>query len=329
MSVITTSHQVIEKYFKQEEKHVCHYFSEKNNCVILTDKRFFKVENKVIVSEVNLSDIISTEYENNGFFKWHKVKVHTDKDIITFGISNNNVVRYFVDRFNGDNTTLIGKLFDAIGINKEAFNKEEKLFKKEEQLRIKEKDLFIKEEDLLIKESDLFMKEEDLIGQNKKVTIYIIKLKHNKYYVGKTELTGIERIKQHEVGYKSAAWVIKYEFDSIERIIENCDHLDEDKWTIKYMIDKGIENVRGGIYCEIELSEDTIAFINRSIRGATNKCYRCGGDHFIKNCLKKCTTCGRNHDTKDCYAKTTIDGKDIPCYKCSKVSHSSKYCKEK
>ena len=36
----------------------------------------------------------------------------------------------------------------------------------------------------------------------------------------------------------------------------------------------GVDNVRGGSFCQIELDEENINTINRMITGSTNKCYR-------------------------------------------------------
>jgi len=50
----------------------------------------------------------------------------------------------------------------------------------------------------------------------------------------------------------------------------------------------GIENVRGGSYCQIELGEDIIKFLKLSSYGANDKCFNCGlKGHFIKDCKKK------------------------------------------
>ena len=62
---------------------------------------------------------------------------------------------------------------------------------------------------------------------------------------------------------------------------------DEDKHTIKYMEKYGVNNVRGGSFCEIKLSDNNRITLNQMIKGVTDKCYICGkDDHFANNCKK-------------------------------------------
>lgn len=164
------------------------------------------------------------------------------------------------------------------------------------------------------------------------LTIYILKLKYNKYYVGKTNNV-TNRILEHfaqDATNKASAWTSKYSPISIEEIIENCDDFDEDKYTKIYMSKHGIQNVRGGSYTKLVLTEDDINHLLTELRGARNACYYCGSDgHFINDCTKlymsnkkiapikytkpikttKCDRCGRfGHIQNKCYARTYIDG---------------------
>ena len=82
-------------------------------------------------------------------------------------------------------------------------------------------------------------------------TIYVLKLKKNKFYVGRTDKNAITRFKEHKAG-KGSAWTRKYA--PVEIVyVKNGDKFDEDKLTKKYMADYGIDNVRGGSYCQITL----------------------------------------------------------------------------
>jgi len=115
------------------------------------------------------------------------------------------------------------------------------------------------------------------------VYIYILQLEQNKYYIGKTNNPSF-RIDKHFTSCGSV-WTRKYKPLSVLEIIPNCDDYDEDKYTIKYMEKNGINNVRGGSFCQINLSENNMITLNQMIRGVTNKCYICGNkDHFANNC---------------------------------------------
>ena len=115
------------------------------------------------------------------------------------------------------------------------------------------------------------------------VYIYILGLEHGKYYVGKTNNPQF-RLDIH-FNANGSAWTKKYKPRFIVEIIPNCDDYDEDKHTIKCMEKHGINNVRGGSFCEIKLSDTNIATLKQMIAGVTDKCYICGkSDHFAKNC---------------------------------------------
>ena len=115
------------------------------------------------------------------------------------------------------------------------------------------------------------------------VYIYILILQDNKYYVGKTD-TPIKRITSHFSG-DGSAWTKKYAPIDIHEIIPNCSEFDESKYTFLYMKKHGIDNVRGGIYCNIILNKQEINTINKELYGDDNKCFKCGEyGHFAKKC---------------------------------------------
>ena len=113
----------------------------------------------------------------------------------------------------------------------------------------------------------------------------------------------------------------------VHEIKPDCDNEDEDKITIQYMKKYGIDNVRGGSFCQNKLDEASVSTIQRMISGSSDKCYNCGGDHFVKECpvksnhkqkqkqistKNKCDRCGRsNHTSENCYATTHINGQYI------------------
>ena len=49
----------------------------------------------------------------------------------------------------------------------------------------------------------------------------------------------------------------------------------------------GINNVRGGSFCEIKLSDNNVITLKQMINSVTDKCYICGkNDHFANACKK-------------------------------------------
>jgi len=127
-------------------------------------------------------------------------------------------------------------------------------------------------------------KQPEYIPENPNMTnIYVLKLTHNKYYVGKTKNLN-NRLLDH-FSNNGSVWTKKYKPIKILHIHKNCEPLDEDKYTIKYMSKYGIDNVRGGIYCRMSLNSAEKNIIQRSFKGMNDLCYKCGSkDHFVKDC---------------------------------------------
>tara|TARA_B000000477_G_C6073036_1_gene219554 strand:- start:525 stop:1049 length:525 start_codon:yes stop_codon:yes gene_type:complete len=118
------------------------------------------------------------------------------------------------------------------------------------------------------------------------ISIYILRLTHNKFYVGKTHNIFI-RYKQHLNG-NGSFWTKKYKPLYIDKLIEECDDYDEDKMVKIYMNKFGIDNVRGGTYIQEKLSKNAKKFITSELRMANNLCLCCGAnDHFAKTCIYK------------------------------------------
>ena len=93
--------------------------------------------------------------------------------------------------------------------------------------------------------------------------IYILKLENNKYYIGKTNNVG-EMYKNHSKGIVRI-WTKQNKPISIIRTINNTSPFDEDKYVKEYMTYYGIENVRGGSYNQIKLSEENIRFLEKKL----------------------------------------------------------------
>jgi len=117
------------------------------------------------------------------------------------------------------------------------------------------------------------------------VFIYILQLELNKYYIGKTNNPDI-RLDSH-FNSNGSEWTRIYKPIKVYELISDCDSYDEDKFTLKYMEKEGIDNVRGGSFSQIKLSDEQIKLINQMIKGASDKCFNCGeSGHFIKDCIE-------------------------------------------
>ena len=139
------------------------------------------------------------------------------------------------------------------------------------------------------------------------VYIYILKLDENKYYVGKTNNPQF-RLEQH-FNSTGSIWTTKYKPLSVLELIKDCDEYDEDKYTRKYMDKFGVDNVRGGSFCEEVLPTTTFSMLEKMINTAKNRCFTCGQTgHFAENCTTKMndTVCPDDMDEL-----ITIIGNDI------------------
>lgn len=171
------------------------------------------------------------------------------------------------------------------------------------------------------------------------VYIYVLKLEHSKYYVGKTD-NPYFRLSNH-FNSSGSEWTKLYKPIKVLEVKTECDDYDEDKVTLQYMDAYGINNVRGGSFVSVKLDESYIKTLKLMNKGTNDKCFKCGmKGHFANNCLttnenteeynklidklsrKKsessvnnvngCYRCGRTgHYASSCYAKTNVMGEYI------------------
>lgn len=113
--------------------------------------------------------------------------------------------------------------------------------------------------------------------------IYILRLEQGKYYIGKSA-NAESRVEAHMAG-NGSYWTKKYKPIETLKIIKNGNVFDEDRYTKEYMATYGIDNVRGGSYVTMKLSDEQKNFLTREIWGAKDLCARCGkSGHFIREC---------------------------------------------
>jgi len=118
------------------------------------------------------------------------------------------------------------------------------------------------------------------------VFIYILNLAQNKFYVGKTDKPKFRLDSHFKNG--GCAWTKKYKPIQILGLFPDCDDFDEDKYTLKYMSKYGVDNVRGGSFCQTTLSKENINTIERMISSSNDCCHFCGEKgHFIGRCSNK------------------------------------------
>jgi len=154
--------------------------------------------------------------------------------------------------------------------------------------------------------------------------VYALELVNGKYYVGKT--VNVERrYRDHVNGHRSSAWTMKYKPVKILETIPYAHNLDEDRLTVEYMMKYGIENVRGGPYVSVKLSQDTMDHITKRIRMAYDLCMKCGGkDHFGAHCKA-----AKNKKTIDEVIPEEVTPDENPvCGKCGSGIHYTEDCCE-
>lgn len=140
--------------------------------------------------------------------------------------------------------------------------------------------------------------------------IYILLLEKDKWYIGYTDREDGERFAEHFTG-NGSKWTQKYKPIQVIEWREGTLE-DENKVTLEYMKKYGWWNVRGGSYCNVEMSappkqlvpelpsriNNVVSIKPKNINKTTSykksdACYRCGRD---------------SHYAIDCYATTHING---------------------
>ena len=181
--------------------------------------------------------------------------------------------------------------------------------------------------------------------------LYILRLKDNKFYVGKTDKESVsDRYMEHLEG-NGSEWTIKYPPIGVIEYFPLQYEFHEDQVTEQLMLDHGIENVRGGSYSQVELDRDQIRAFQRKKNGALDLCQFCGEEgHFASRCprrkalqhlkqpgqttlfsKKRMRDCG--DQKRDSFEKKTeqkrfasISRTTEACLKCGRVGHWAQDC---
>lgn len=115
-------------------------------------------------------------------------------------------------------------------------------------------------------------------------TIYILQCAEGKYYIGKTNRPLNERIEEH-FNHQGSQWTKRYPVIQLIESHQTNDCFMEDYYTKKYMKVYGIENVRGGSYTQIKLTDAQIEILNNELCTADDSCFRCHRKgHFARGC---------------------------------------------
>ena len=152
------------------------------------------------------------------------------------------------------------------------------------------------------------------------LSIYILKLQENKWYVGKTYKNVKERFQEHYDG-NGSSWTKKYKPIKIHHITNTCgpnkgaEYWQENAETLDYMEKYGIENVRGGSYTNVVLYAEQLRYLEL-VTDPSN---------FFEGKLN----CRIDDDTQALYKAYRLmerDEKHNCCYRCFSKTHFAKDC---
>lgn len=134
---------------------------------------------------------------------------------------------------------------------------------------------------------------------------YVLKCEKGMYYVGKTDRELITRFKEHSFDstcsftskYKPISILYSEQVDNDDTEENKTKHMFyEDNLVKKYMLEYGINNVRGGSYSTLNLSNTKIKFLKKELFSSIDGCFKCGRN---------------SHFANKCYAKTDIYGESL------------------
>ena len=169
--------------------------------------------------------------------------------------------------------------------------------------------------------------------------IYVLKLENGYYYVGSSN--NVSRRFQEHISGQGSAWTRKHKPLRVLKILKKTSKLQEDSVTEELMAEMGIEKVRGGTFCKIELSPDALRVLTRKFQHAANLCLNCGSkDHFANKCkdIKKeskwlflCEGCSFKSEFEEIVDEHEITCKGMllqtkTCNRCGREGHQDSQC---
>lgn len=141
--------------------------------------------------------------------------------------------------------------------------------------------------------------------------IYVLKLQGGFYYVGKTSSI-LHRIQQHLNGTASA-WTKLHLIVDVEEVRPEQSPQDEDTLTKIYADKYGIDNVRGGAYCQVTLSDDDKRILQRDIWHMKGACTKCGRiNHMVADCKSIEDVLGHKIDSSSISSPPLLTTSSLP-----------------
>jgi hypothetical protein len=114
--------------------------------------------------------------------------------------------------------------------------------------------------------------------------LYVLECEGGNWYIGTTHDMD-KRFKQHSAGKGGAKWTKAHKPVRVHAIYPLKSKHDEDNLTKDYMWQHGYDKVRGGSYCEIDLTPEQYMYLERERCTHKNLCHNCKSDkHFVNNC---------------------------------------------
>eukprot|EP00013_Stygamoeba_regulata_P008676 CAMPEP_0177679326 /NCGR_PEP_ID=MMETSP0447-20121125/29536_1 /TAXON_ID=0 /ORGANISM="Stygamoeba regulata, Strain BSH-02190019" /LENGTH=260 /DNA_ID=CAMNT_0019188495 /DNA_START=108 /DNA_END=890 /DNA_ORIENTATION=+ len=124
-----------------------------------------------------------------------------------------------------------------------------------------------------------------------KVWIYVLRLKSDKYYVGKTTMLD-QRLRDHFNG-DGPQWTQMYPPINVDFATLSEDPSEENYHTERYMKIHGVENVRGGMYFKVKHDEILVKALEFRLKHDSDLCVECSSStHFVSQCPKKLQASG-------------------------------------